>query len=598
MSHKFSSLNQLASILITISGLVLAIVFIYIGYFNYPSDGDDFARAINDRAPFFLSMKKWYLYNNGRFINALLVDHSWLYGQVTYRYLSPVGIILWFIALVFFMVNYLKSHFEVINPSVLCLCVFSLATFFNASVPNIQEWFYWYASMSVYLLGSSFLLLMLGFLLAANRSNSSVYFYLASFFGFLMTGSHELLALVALCISLCFFVGRFLSNNNSINNFLPLLGSTIGTLLMVFSPGTGSRLSMVENNDSLWPVFSKLFSDFLTQSPIILLEGMIYWVSWSLLAFCLLGMLVGLLSSKVTDGKKLMFYMISSFSVLLTLTILPVMLSYKVNINGPTRLTNLAYFIFILVCFLNAMQLGSYLKKYFLFKNTQHIHNILLLAVMFIIYQAMQSTNVQYAYQDIVNNRLHRQQSDLNHWRYLIEQAKQTKPTELELPGLTRVDSTNVTRMAINSDANSRHNRAFARWQGLEKTNITRSRFDRIMREFIIDNHEKLQSANDTRLIRYNDEYRNYLLVQIKKTRNQKPEEICISDLSSSINITTYDDYKKIPFVWKAGKTCTRLFDRKIYCDDIDESWYCRIALPMDMTNQLKVEWLDVKWID
>ena len=346
--------------LIIFATFVLLLGF-YLGLYNDLAY-DDFGRSRDIGKGFFHRVLKWYYGHNGRFFNAVITSHFPIYQLGIYKFLHIITMGTWLCSLFVFVNQYCKyigRKFIYIRVAFFCAVVF-LAITINA--PNLSEWWFWYASSSVYLVGTASLFFGASVYITALGNDRMLYWCGAGIFLFLAVGSHEILMLISLVATV--FVGLCVNIfNRQKRALIPFLFVLIAVCLVIFSPGSSNRMEAVTQNSVLQQLVEKIFIIVQQFFP-VLSAGLDYWTSnsvWILVAVIsfLLGAKSYALKEHIKNLKhRMLGIFILSCLVILVTPILPIVLNMNININDASRTANLAYCMFILLIALNAFNFG------------------------------------------------------------------------------------------------------------------------------------------------------------------------------------------------------------------------------------------------
>lgn len=245
---NITEFNFLLSVLIVgISSVVFLIAGIHIGLYNELAY-DDFSRSVDTGLSYWKGVLDWYYYHNGRYTNALIADSHLLYQSKVYRILHITSVGAWILALFYFV----RAYFSLVKltPGLMITTVVASALFLasTANSPNISEWWFWYASSSVYMIGGAMLLFGLGLFIKACKTNRIDYWFWSGMVLFFSAGNHEVIVMISgavigtVFLVLAFTKRRYLP-------LIPLVFILVGMAMILHSPGTSSRLNSVSGND-------------------------------------------------------------------------------------------------------------------------------------------------------------------------------------------------------------------------------------------------------------------------------------------------------------------------------------------------------------
>lgn len=255
----------------------LTYIFIFTTAFiiNYytPFNGDDYKYAFNysdgsritNIFDVIESQFVHYKVMNGRFIPHFLEQ---IFAGITGKWLFNIinsFILIWFIELI---TNRLKCYSNIKEKNYFRILTF-LASLFLFSYPG--QTIYWMAGALNYLWPMTFALYLLTIFEEKQKYNTILLFTIS-----LISAWFQEAISIVLCISLILLMIND-KNVRSINNIIIILGYILGTSLIVFSPGTLTRLS---GNDV---VHSGGFSFIIASKLLCLFESLkklyIFWIT-------------------------------------------------------------------------------------------------------------------------------------------------------------------------------------------------------------------------------------------------------------------------------------------------------------------------------
>ena len=213
--------------------------FALVSKYVFPNT-DDLCRAGIPIQEYFSSIKEWYLNHNGRFMNAvftlppvykinvyriIIASQFPIFGYVIYRFFDSV----------------FKSYSIRINSKEVLFISSIFLILIIATVPTIFDFFYWYASVTVYLFSFYFLLIFLQNCLKIQLTGDANYNLLAVII-LCMVGNNELLLGIVNFLLVSLLITKYLKTGKWHRSLILLniisLGSAIAVIL---SPGTVSR---------------------------------------------------------------------------------------------------------------------------------------------------------------------------------------------------------------------------------------------------------------------------------------------------------------------------------------------------------------------
>lgn len=250
-------------------------IFITVLLINYytPFNGDDYKYAFNysdgsritNIFDVIESQFVHYKVMNGRFIPHFLEQ---IFAGITGKWLFNIinsFILIWFIELI---TNRLKCYSNTKEKNYFRILTF-LASLFLFSYPG--QTIYWMAGALNYLWPMTFALYLLTVFEEKQKYNTILLFTIS-----LISAWFQEAISIVFCISLILLMIND-KNVRSINNIIIILGYILGTSLIVFSPGTLTRLS---GNDV---VHSGGFSFIIASKLLCLFESLkklyIFWIT-------------------------------------------------------------------------------------------------------------------------------------------------------------------------------------------------------------------------------------------------------------------------------------------------------------------------------
>ena len=598
MSQTLSKVISSSSSFLTVVGaLTLLLAGSYIGLFN-DLTFDDIARKVAGHRSIVDGAKAFYFGETGRFTNGLLTQHAGLYELSVYRYLHLVNAFIWVSSLLFFVISFCRYEKVQERWFVTLLLSSSIIISMIANAPNLGEWWFWYATASLYMFGSSLLLVGFGFVLQALHTQKPYYWLLASFFLFFAAGCSEMIMLICIASSGIIFLICFIRARNR-QASLPFLFSLIAGALVVFSPGTSARLEMISGQGVFTQIMTQ-WSDLPLGIYLTALDTIQFWFRDSfapLISF--IGLLSGLLTGRHDhcNWRLLLLLITQLITILVTLCVLVVLMDWKININDTSRTSNLAYFLFLLLWQLICFSVGQYFARWvatsnkFLFVNT-----FLLGAIFLLLIAGYKSYNFSVMHDDIRFDRPSRQQISIAGWDAVILKAKKNKQQEIVVPNMISANTLTVYRYGPALDPNYPINNYWKQYKGLSKQSFSRRNFDRALLRSVHDQYRPIEDGYN--LQTYSDRYRSYLIVQIRKgTRSQNPFCVALQPLvqRSYSDRLRDENYPKLQFNWKNNELCRRFGARKLYCEPYKLDWMCRIPIPLAFRGELMTSWGSLK---
>ncbi len=258
MKHIYNKLYDNIIVIFLFSIVLLGLIpFLLISYYNVPGASDDIMHAVFQLDKNYLKgVYDWYADGyNGRYANAVIMQmpgRVFMYKSFA-KIFPVVEIIAIYMALYYLFSQYTKGGKKTLLWSVL------FGTYILAYIPDIQQ-VYWFSGATVYVFPIIFFLVFLGLhikiykqqqIWAERKDNKSKQKYTSSIIqniilfisGFFIIGSSEIWMGAALSTTVLFYLDTWLKEKKWNNAFLfPLLSVIVFTALVVFAPGTTTRL--------------------------------------------------------------------------------------------------------------------------------------------------------------------------------------------------------------------------------------------------------------------------------------------------------------------------------------------------------------------
>jgi len=233
--------------------------FVYITKYTYLT-ADDFCRTSIEFNIYFSNFVYWYENITGRYTNYFL-SYLPLYSKHLYR----VSLISLFLSLGASIYFFIRSIFKFLRCELHASKILFLSTLFFitliSQLPSLYEYFYWYASSTVYLISTIFLLLFLSLLL---RLESTSYYYLPTLclLIVLMNGNNEMLILLSNFILVSLLVWKKYKLNIFSNRLLIAnIFAIISGIVVILSPASeGRQTHFLNSGDFLYSINYSLLS--------------------------------------------------------------------------------------------------------------------------------------------------------------------------------------------------------------------------------------------------------------------------------------------------------------------------------------------------
>jgi len=325
-------------------------LFLYISFFCNPI-ADDFTFAVILRNnSVWEGTKSLYLGITGRYfsnflmlINPIAFNLFWLYK------ILPVFIISITLGVVFyFFKNITQNKFKPLEYFIASIVLVQLYLF---KMPNLAEGIYWYTGYGSYHLSLVFLLAYLISIIKLNNTSGIIkviWHVLSVILLFATMGFNEVVTAIALL--LLFLINYIQYKKIGRINYLliHLFLAAAFTAMVLFAPGSWARDNHYLNNHQV--LYSLKMSLFQT------IRFIANWISASLLLLSLIYIPINhYLSQKVLLFKKA-FYLTPKISVMLLGVVVFVsafLPYYATGILGQHRTMNTAYFLFLILWFVN-----------------------------------------------------------------------------------------------------------------------------------------------------------------------------------------------------------------------------------------------------
>lgn len=259
-------------------GLIFILPFMVIAYYTYPT-ADDLCRVqlLNG---YWSSLYDWYIKLNGRFLNAIIVFFP-VYNFKFY----------WLLAILFMWIFAASTHYmlkQAMAPlgwskNHIMLMSTAFLAFLMVKLPAHNEFFYWYAASTAYVLGLSLNMLMIGGVLKMNANPSWKSIRLPAIAAFLAIGCHEMSMAHAVGFLLAaLFLSLFFAEKRKIllpKLMLVNLVAWVAAAICILAPGNNNRLNEspgtrdIEHSLNLaWSKSFQYIVDYFLAQPLFLLS--------------------------------------------------------------------------------------------------------------------------------------------------------------------------------------------------------------------------------------------------------------------------------------------------------------------------------------
>lgn len=247
---------------------------------------DDFCRASLEGGDYIMNIKEWYLYHNGRFMNAIFTLIP-VYKITIYRWVIALQFIILGLAIYGFFASVFSSFLLKLNRTEIFFITVVFYILIISTIPAVFDFFYWYASVTVYLFSFYFFLIFLQKCLRIYFTGELSFFLLAILI-ICIVGNNELL-LGIVNMLLIFLVLVIYFKQKTWNRSLILLNiiAIISSIAVVFSPGTVTRRGQFEYGQNFFgsiKVALYYSGEFLIESllnlPLILFCLFIFFITY------------------------------------------------------------------------------------------------------------------------------------------------------------------------------------------------------------------------------------------------------------------------------------------------------------------------------
>ena len=331
--------------------------FFYLTRFTFMS-GDDFCRAVTGLDSFFQNISHWFT-TSGRYTNAFL-SYFPVYGKEVYRWTLFISMSAVLVTL-FYYVHRILSIYELqvaMKVKIFIALIFAVVVY--SQLPNIYEFFYWYAAVTVYLYSIIFFMLLLPRILLLGK-HSGERLFLSAFLVVLLVGNNEMFILITnflLGVTLLF---KYLMTKKIDLKILFLnVLSWMTSFLVLFMPGTGARQAHYPEGGEV--IYSLKWA--------VLSSGM--FIIKSLLQFPYVLLFLGLFLYLINAAKRTrstaffihpVVLFILSYIGLMLVFFVPLYATGHIAVNSG-RIGNVVHLIFLILLFLNIVNLAGYVSRY------------------------------------------------------------------------------------------------------------------------------------------------------------------------------------------------------------------------------------------
>lgn len=246
MNYPFHNLQRMIdkkTFYYLVSGILLVLFispFIYITKYTFLTI-DDYCRASLTSNNYLNVIFDWYPNLNGRYFNAIITslpifDLFW-YRSLLYLQFFLLG------AVLFNLIRSILSCYQLPNKNYTAFFLSAgFYIFIIAGAPSLYELFYWYSSVTVYLISFILFIIFLGFIIREHFNQRSNYILIAIVI-ISLNGNNELFIGLTNFLLLVTLIKRYL-HDKVLKIYLIVLNlvSWISSAAVVFAPGSKTRL--------------------------------------------------------------------------------------------------------------------------------------------------------------------------------------------------------------------------------------------------------------------------------------------------------------------------------------------------------------------
>jgi len=371
--------------LIIVGLLVLIFPFFALLFFVHPQ-GDDycFLEQLNN-------------YNNLEFVKNMYYHWTGRYFSMFLASLDPMkySLNIYRLFLFLFQIIFLSSIFLFIKSvvisnvkytSIIIATLIFYLIYANLSI-SIFELFYWYPSVSAYLLGLSLLLIFISIYFFYKRKSLSIYSFLtlSTILSFILIGLTEIFIIpIFIFISSIIYADL---KTKAFNYMVILLLIIILSTVVIFAPGNFVRASLFESHSISIALVNAIKSlilalGYIIKNPTFIVLSLAFYI---------------FLNSKnsnyfIFNFQKinlLKFYLVSILIFLLWL--LPI--TYSLGNIPPGRVLNILESFIIIAWIFGIIVLSSKNKLTLIYKTSKKLQNILILLSILFLFSGVFVTN-------------------------------------------------------------------------------------------------------------------------------------------------------------------------------------------------------------
>lgn len=417
----------------------IIIFFIFIGPLIYISGfvnlySDDFCSSLLAPNASVSSLIEWYQTLNGRYVNAILSAFP-VYDISVYRFIISMNIILCSGAIVL-CIHQLFKIFEIDFKNYQVLFIgLSFFIFLIAGMPSLFEFFYWYASSSVHLIGFLLFLFFLNFSLKVYLQKRW-YFLPAVVLVVLLNGNNELFLGFSNFTLLLLLILRFIKIKQiDAKLFVLNLFSWLSTLGVLLSPGTAARRSQFNYGGDVF-ISAKVA---ILYGGKFILENILEWpLILFFLAFFFL-MLRAASGEKALKNISILPMMLISYLGFISIYFIKFYATGLVE-RDTGRIGDLLHIVLYVLILVNILNLALYVSKKHYFKSIKVSITPEILLILFFMGIALLNDNYRNVRLDIVSGDLDRFRSEIR------EREKKLNYFKGDHLVIRKIDDTRVLR--------------------------------------------------------------------------------------------------------------------------------------------------------
>lgn len=386
---------------------------------------DDFCLTNSSFYLYFEKISSWYMNHNGRYANALF-GRLPVYDLIVYR----LVLLILFMFFGFSLYKFSKAILYFFNIEIkITYRIFLWLIIFVSVIgllPSLFEFFYWYSSTSSYLISSSLFLLLSNFLMKIYKG-IKINILFSCIIVFLLVGSNELFIPISNLLLLLFLIRSIIYKTDLFPVISLNIIGWIGSLMVIFSPGTFSRRQYFPDGGNLtFSIISSIETAFQFLVFQIVNFPFIFFYSGIFLGVMhLMHKRRGLNMSFVNP-----FYLaLISFILFASVIFVPFYAQGYLEVYKE-RIGNIVHIIFLILFLFNLINLSAYFSSIIYLKRKSLIMLAGYSFLIFLILLPFTNKNYRLMAGDLKNNRFEIYKNDMN---TRIEKIKQFEGTNLFL---------------------------------------------------------------------------------------------------------------------------------------------------------------------